>query len=78
MLKEELGVGVIPNIMVFSGDPVVVVDTTVAEPDVIPDKAVPDMMIPTAPQTADFTMLGTAILMLSGAIAAYTAKKKIH
>ncbi len=75
-LKEEVGVGTIPNLMVFSGDPIVAEETAPAEPDVISEEAVSESATLIAPKTADFTVLGTTMLMLSGAIAAYTAKKK--
>ncbi len=89
-LKEEVGVGSIPNIMIFSGDPIVEEETASTEPEVVSEEAevvseeaevvseeaVSESKTLVAPQTADFTVLGTAMCMLSGAIAAYAAKKK--
>lgn len=67
-LKEELGVGVIPNVMVFAGAP-----TAAETPATTTETKPAEDTTTSAPQTADLALLGAALLAASGAV---LAKKK--
>ena len=68
-LKEELGVGAIPNLMTFAGAPAAAETPASAAESGKPAEP----STPAAPQTADLALLSAALLALSGAL---IAKKK--